>query len=389
MKKLSEINAGVVGVGFIGVAHVEALRRIGVNVAGVVGSSPERTRTKADTLPLPLIYDNLDSLISDPGIDVIHIATPNDLHYEQVLRSLDAGKHVVCEKPLAVTSDQSADLVRRAASSGLVNAVCFNLRFYGHVLQSRAMVADGAIGAVNYVTGRYFQDWLLRETDWNWRLVPDEAGELRAVADIGSHWLDLARFMTGQDIVEVMADLHTFVPVRKRPAGRVETFAGPPADDNLIEESMASDDAASIMLRFRDGARGLAAISQVSAGRKNSILFEIDGADSSVSWHSEDPELLLIGHRGRANELLNRDPSLVAPSVAPHIGYPGGHVEGYPDTFRALFAAVYQDIAAGRPSPSPEYPTFADGHDVMLVTDAVASSATEQRWIAVDRQEEL
>jgi predicted dehydrogenase len=385
MKRFSDINAGVVGVGFIGLAHIEALRRIGVNVVGIVGSSPERTQAKADAADLPTVYDSVQSLVADPAIDVIHIATPNNVHYEQVLESLDAGKHVVCEKPLAVSSDESAELVARADSSGVVNAVCFNLRFYSHVLQSRAMVAAGDLGSVNYVTGRYFQDWLLRDTDWNWRLVPDDAGELRAVADIGSHWLDLARFMTGQDIVEVMADLHTFVPVRRHPAGQVETFARLSADDDLIEEEMTSDDAASIMLRFEDGANGLAAISQVSAGRKNSIQFEIDGADSSVSWHSEDAELLLIGHRGRANELLNRDPSLVAASVAPHIGYPGGHVEGYPDTFRALFAAVYKDIAAGRPSKSPEYATFADGHDVLLVTDAVARSAAEQRWITVDR----
>jgi len=385
VRKFSQINAGVVGVGFIGIAHVEALRRIGVNVVGVVGSSPDRAQAKAEIANLPTVYDSIGSLVADPTIDVVHIATPNNLHFEQVLESLDAGKHVVCEKPLAVTSEHSADLVARAELNGVVNAVCFNLRFYGHVLQSKAMVADGSLGSVNYVTGRYFQDWLLRDTDWNWRLVPDDAGDLRAVADIGSHWLDLARFMTGKDIVEVMADLHTFVPVRRHPEGPVETFAGSSADDDLIEEEMGSDDAASIMFRFADGAKGLAAISQVSAGRKNSIEFEIDGAESSVSWHSEDPELLLIGHRGRPNELLNRDPSLVASAVVPHIGYPGGHVEGYADTFRALFAAVYKDVAAGQPSPMPEYPTFADGHDVMLVTDAVARSAAEQRWIAVDR----
>lgn len=385
MKKFSEINAGVVGVGFIGVAHVEALRRIGVNVAGVVGSSPERAQAKADVAHLPKVYDSAEGLVADPNIDVIHVATPNNLHYDQVRACLDAGKHVVCEKPLTLTSDQSAELVALAATAGLVHAVCFNLRFYGHVLQSRAMVASGEIGGVNYVTGRYFQDWLLRDTDWNWRLRSDDAGALRAVADIGSHWLDLARFMSGQNIVEVMADLHTFVPVRRHPAGPVETFAESSVNHDLIEETMSSDDAATIMLRFEDGARGVTAISQVSAGRKNTIEFEIDGADSSVAWRSEDPELLFIGHRGRPNELLNRDPTLVHESVVPHIGYPGGHVEGYADTFRALFASVYLDVAAGGPSSEPDYPTFADGHDAMLVTDAVARSAREQRWIAVDR----
>jgi predicted dehydrogenase len=247
------------------------------------------------------------------------------------------------------------------------------------------MVAAGELGKVNYVTGTYLQDWLLCDTDWNWRLVPEQAGELRAVADIGSHWLDLARFMTGQDVVEVMADLHTFVPVRRHPVGPVETFATTTGDNALVEEPMTSDDAASIMLRFSDGARGLAAISQVSAGRKNAITFEIDGSESSVSWLSENPDLLLVGHRGRPNELLNRDPSLAHESVIPHIGYPGGHVEGYPDTFRALFGAVYADVAKGGPADSPDYPTFTDGHDALLVTDAVARSAREQRWISVDR----
>jgi len=343
MKQFSDINVGVVGVGFIGIAHVEALRRIGVNVVGVVGSTPERAEEKAVIAHLPKVYDSVEVLVADPTIDVIHIATPNNLHYDQ--------------------------------------------RFYGQVLQSRAMVAAGDIGTVNYITGRYFQDWLLRDTDWNWRLKPDEAGALRAVSDIGSHWLDLARFMTGQNVVEVMADLHTFVPVRKHPAGPVETFAGASGDGDLVEEIMTSDDAASIMLRFEDGASGLTAISQVSAGRKNTIDFEIDGSDASVSWRSEDPEPLFIGHRGRPNEILNRDPTLVHDSVAPHIGYPGGHVEGYADTFRALFASVYRDVAAGAPSLEPDYPTFADGHDAMLVADAVARSAHEQRWIEVEREE--
>jgi predicted dehydrogenase len=385
MKPLSQINVGVVGIGFIGMAHIEALRRIGVNVVGVVGSSPTRARAIAEQRDLPKVYDSVGELAADPAIDAIHIASPNSAHYDQVIECLDAGKHVICEKPLAVTSDQSADLVARATSAGVVNAVCFNLRFYGHVLQSHAMIADNDLGSVNYITGRYFQDWLLKDTDWNWRLVADKGGELRAVADIGSHWIDMAQFMSGQRVVEVMADLHTFVPVRRHPAGPVETFAVGSVDDDLIEEAMDSDDAASIMLKFDGGARGLTAISQVSAGRKNSIRFEIDGAESSVAWDSEDPELLFVGHRGRANEALNRDPSLVKPSVAKHIGYPGGHVEGYPDTFRSLFASLYADIAAGQPSAKPEYPTFADGHDVLLVTDAVARSAAEQRWVKVDR----
>jgi predicted dehydrogenase len=385
---LADIKVVVVGIGFIGVAHVEALRRLGIDVAGVVGSSPGRARDKAARANLPMVYDDLDAVLADDSVDVVHVASPNDVHATQARASLAAGKHVVCEKPLGVDSGETGAMVDAAEASGLVNAVCYNIRFYPSCHQAAAMVATGEIGEPRFVSGAYLQDWLLLPTDWNWRLEPQRAGELRAVADIGSHWLDLAKFMTGKRVVEVMAELHTLVPVRRHPAGPVESFAGPVdgADaGDLTEETMSSDDAASIMLRFEDGVRGLVAISQVSAGRKNSVTIEVDGSDSALSWYSEEPDRLWIGHRGRPNEILQRDPTLAAPEAARLIAYPGGHVEGYPDTFRALFSQVYADVVKGAPSPNPTYPTFADGHDVMCVTEAVARSSAEGRWVVVDR----
>jgi predicted dehydrogenase len=382
---LGDIRAGVVGVGFIGVAHVEALRRLGVDVVGVVGSSPERARAKAEAANLPPVVDSLEALLAEDRIDIVHVASPNHVHAEQVLAVLAAGKHVVCEKPLALTSAETATLLARARETGKVHAVCFNVRAYPLARQLQVMVRDGTIGAPRFVTGSYLQDWLLRDTDWNWRLVPDQAGELRAVADIGSHWLDLARYVTGRRVVEVMADLHTLVPVRRHPAGPVETFATVDPDQELVEEPMTSDDAAGILLRFEDGTRGTVAISQVSAGRKNSIAIEVDGAESALAWYSEDPDRLWIGHRGRPNEVLPRDPSLLAPEAAALTAYPAGHVEGYPDTFRALFAQVYADVARGGPADDPTYPTFADGHDALCVTEAVARSAAEGRWVTVQR----
>ncbi len=379
-------TAAVVGVGFIGVAHVEALRRLGVEVAGVVGSSPERARSKAAAANLPRVYDSYAELLADPAVDVVHVASPNHVHAEQALAALEAGKHVVCEKPLALSAEDTAKLVNAAEASGLVNAVCFNIRFYPLCQQMHAMVRAGEIGAPRFVTGSYLQDWLLLPTDWNWRLVPEQAGELRAVADIGSHWLDLARFVTGAPVAEVMADLHTFVPERRRPAGPVETFAAASADEDLVSEEMFSDDAAGILLRFAGGGRGMVAISQVAAGRKNSLTIEVDGTDAALSWFSEDPDRLWIGHRGRPNEILHRDPSLVAPEAQRTIGYPGGHVEGYADTFRALFAAVYADVENGGPSREPAYPTFRDGHDAVCVTEAVARSAAEDCWVEVERK---
>jgi predicted dehydrogenase len=385
---VSDIGAGVIGTGVMGVAHTEALRRLGVDVIGIVGSSPERARAKAAAVcALPRVYDSVEALLAEPAVRVVHVTSPNDVHAEQVRAVLAAGKHVVCEKPLGVSSLESADLLRLVEASGLVHAVCFNIRYYPHNQSAAAMVRDGRIGAPRFVTGGYHQDWLLLDTDWNWRLVASRQGTLRAVADIGSHWLDLMRFVTGRRVEALCADLHTFITERNHPMGEVETFAAGSvaADVERVREAMVSDDAAGVLLRFEGGARGLCSVSQVSAGRKNRLTWEVDGSESAMAWDSESPEYLWVGHRGRANELMNKDAAVMAPEGAAAAAYPPGHVEGYPDTFRALFAAVYADVDSGRRSAPPAYPTFADGHDAMLVCDAVAESARTNSWITIRR----
>lgn len=383
---LAEIRAAVIGIGFVGQAHVEALRRLGVDVAAVVGSDPERARVKAEAANLPPVADSLETVLADPSIDVVHIATPNHLHTAQVKAVLAAGKHVVCEKPLATTASETAELTACATSSGLVAAVCFNLRFYPINHEMAARVRSGSIGAPRLVTGSFLQDWLLLDTDWNWRLDPSAGGQLQVLGDIGSHWLDLARFVTGQDVVEVMADLHTFVPVRRRPSGPVETFAAA-GDGETTPVEVNGDDAATVLLRFADGARGAMHVSQVAAGHKNSLNLEIHGAADSLSWTSESPDDLWIGHRGRSNERIQRDPSSLDPSAAAITTYPVGHVEGYGDTFRGMFSRVYAHIAAGQPPSEPDYPTFSDGHDALLVTEAIARSHKSQQWEPVARED--
>ena len=266
MRRPSEIGAAVIGSGFIGTVHIEALRRLGVPVQGVLGSSAERAASRAEQLGLPRGYASLGELLADDRVEVVHVTSPNHLHHAQVCEILAAGRHVVCEKPLALTSEQSGELVRLAAETGRVNAVNFNIRFYPLNQHAREIVADGALGEVRLVTGRYFQDWLLLETDWNWRLEPDRGGQLRAVGDIGSHWLDLLTFITGQRIVSVMADLATFIPMRRQPAGRVETFSTERAAET-VEREIETEDTATILLRFENGARGSVAISQLSPGR--------------------------------------------------------------------------------------------------------------------------
>ena len=362
--------------------HVEALRRLGVQVHGVVGSSRERAASRARDLGLPPAYESYQAMLDDSRVDVVHVTSPNHLHHEHAAAALAAGKHVVCEKPLAMTSAQSAELVELAARSGRVHAVNFNIRFYPVNQHVHGLIAAGELGEIRLVSGHYLQDWLLLETDWNWRLEPDLGGELRAVADIGSHWLDLTTFLTGRRISAVMADLSTFIKTRRQPAGPVETFATDRGADSVARQ-IKTEDAATILLRYEGGARGALTVSQVSPGRKNSLLFEIDGSTAAASWNAERPDELWIGHRGRPNELLLRDPAILNEEGRRAAGLPGGHAEGFADTFKALYAAVYRAVAEGRPGTG--YPTFADGHDEMLVCEAIARSSREARWVEVER----
>ena len=384
MDRIADVGAAVIGTGFIGTVHVEALRRIGVQVRGVLGSSPDRGARRAEALGVVKAYPDLDAILVDDTVQVVHVTSPNDLHVPQTLALLAAGKHVVCEKPLAMTAGESARLVAAAADRGLVNATNFNIRYYPLNQHAHELIGDGGLGDVRLVTGRYFQDWLLHETDWNWRLQPDRGGALRAVGDIGSHWLDLMTFVTGQRVVAVNADLATFIETRQEPTGPVETFSTERAAET-VERPIATEDAATILLRFENGARGAVSVSQISPGRKNSLQYEIDGSEAAWAWDSEQPDQAWIGHRDQPNEILIRNPALMGPAGSAAAALPGGHVEGFFDTFCAHFRAVYADVVAGGPSSHPGYPTFADGHDEMLVGDAIAESARTGRWVEVAR----
>jgi predicted dehydrogenase len=281
-----------------------------------------------------------------------------------------------------MTAAESAELVRVAAASGRVAAVNFNIRFYPLNQHLRERVAAGDLGDVRLVTGHYHQDWLLQATDWNWRLEPDKGGSLRAVGDIGSHWLDLMSFVTGRRVEAVMADLATFIPVRQQPRGPVESFSTERSPDTVARE-MATEDVATILLRFEGAARGALSLSQVSPGRKNSLQYEIDGSEAAAAWDSETPDHLWIGHRDRPNEILQRNPALMGEAGRAAAALPGGHVEGFGDTFGALFRAIYADVLAGRMADRPPYATFADGHDEMLVGGSIAESARTGHWVEV------
>ncbi len=397
---MTKLKAAVIGTGFIGPAHVEGLLRAGVNVVGILGSSLEKSQRSAQALGLARAYATFDELLADDTVQSVHVTTPNRFHFDMASRALRAGKHVMCEKPLAMTSVESAELVRIADGSGRAAAVTYNLRFYPLCHEARERVRSGELGEVLHVNGAFVQDWLLYDTDFNWRVLAAEGGEVRAIGDIGTHWLDLVQFIIGARVVEVFADLRTIHTTRKRPAsGSVETFTDKQAKQ--VEESEAvpitTEDCGSVLLRFDNGARGCLWVSQMTAGRKCSLRFEIGGSRAALAHDSERPNELWIGHRNQPNQLLLKDPALLSPAARAITGYPGGHNEGYPDCFKQLFRSFYGYISAGerRRAGSPTYisadelnapppfPTFSDGHNEILLCEAILQSHREERWVEV------
>jgi len=380
----STIGVGVAGTGFIGPAHIEALRRNGITVLGLAENTREKAQQKAAEMGIPRIYGSLEEMLKDEDIQVVHLATPNYLHYPHAKAALLAGKHVVCEKPLAMNTRESAELVQLAKESGKVNAVNFNIRMYPLVQQARSMVQSGELGDLFILQGSYLQDWLLFPTDWNWRLEPELGGTLRAVGDIGSHWLDLITFITGLRVVEVFADFKTMHPVRKKPAKPVETYTGKILQpEDYVDQPIFTEDYATILLHFENDVRGVLTVGQVCSGRKNRLFFEINASKSSLAWDSERPNELWVGHRTQPNQIIMKDPALLSPEARAVTSYPGGHNEGFPDTFKQLYHKVYTYILNGDYSKPPDFPTFADGHYEMQLCEAIERSAKEKVWTKV------
>ncbi len=380
MKHFSSIGAAVAGTGFIGPVHVEALKRIGVHITGVLGRTPEASESAAQRLGLPRGYHSYEAMLADPEVDAVHLALPNTLHYEFSRKALLAGKHVMCEKPLALSALRAHELVELAREARLHGGVCYNIRFYPLNLDARERLKS--MGRIFSVTGRYVQDWLLYDTDYNWRVLVKEGGPLRAVADIGTHWMDLIVSVTGLEVESVFADLHTVHKVRHRPVGEVKTFAGPSEVEReaiLVE----TDDTGCILFRFKGGAQGMLFVSQVTAGRKNMLQYEISTAQGALAWNSEHPNELWLGHRDKPSEVLLRDPALMNDLARSYSSYPGGHNEGFPDAFKGCFTAFYRAIASGDPTGQELYPTFAQGAHEIVLCDAILESQQRERWVTV------
>ena len=376
------VGTVVIGTGFIGPVHVETLKRIGVNVIGICDVVEEKAREEVEKFGLSKVYTSFDQVLADDEVQVVHLTTPNRFHFSMARDALNAGKNVLCEKPLAMNSTESAELVELAKKTGLTAGVNYNVRFYPLSLNARDMVKNGDVGEVYSIFGSYTQDWLYYDTDYNWRVLAEEGGESRAIADVGTHWMDLAHNITGLEVESVFADLKVVYPTRHRPKGEVETYSGKLKTEIETEPvEITTEDAGCVMFRFKGGARGCLWVSQVTAGRKNCLRYEIAGSKCALSWNSESPNEIWIGYRDKANELLIRDPALVSDVARSHIGFPGGHNEGFPDAFKQCFRSFYDYIQAGDPSAEPTFPTFADGHREILLCEAILKSNKESKWI--------
>jgi predicted dehydrogenase len=362
----------------MGRVHTEGVRRLGnVEVAGIAGSSAASARRLADELSIDRSTGDYRELLADPAIDAVHVCTPNALHFPMAMAALEAGKHVLCEKPLATSVAEAREMVALAKRKNLANCTFHNLRYYPQVQNMRCLREAGALGDIQVVQGTYSQDWLLYDTDWNWRI---ETGPSRAFADIGTHWCDMVEHVTGLRITALCADLQTFHKTRRKPAGSVETFSGKTsAPSEYTEVAVSTEDFGSMIFRLGDNARGAMTVSQVSAGRKNRLFVEVYGTKSSMAWNGEQPDELWIGQRNVPNQLVVKAPALLNENARPYADLPGGHSEGYDDTFKQVFRRFYRTLTDR--NAAVEYPTFEDGLRQLEILDAVLESSRTRAWV--------
>lgn len=370
----------------MGRVHLEALRRVeGVDVVAIVGRELASAQRLGAGYGIERAETDYRVVLNDPGIDAVHICTPNALHYSMAKDALLAGKNVLCEKPLSTSVETAAELVRLATERNLRNCVCHNLRYYPMVQQMRRMREDGDLGRILIVQGHYLQDWLLDETAWNWRIDSQSSGQLRTMGDVGTHWFDMAEHVSGLRVRSLCADLETFYKIRNRPRKKVETFvakAGAGESDDGEEVTVDTEDFGSVLFQMETGARGAMTASQMASGRKNQLKLEIFGTKASVSWNQERPDELCVGHSDSANQVYIKDPTLMKEKARPYADLPCGHSEGYDDTFKQIFRRFYASIR--EPNASIEYPQLADGLRHMVLMEAELKSHRSRQWVEVE-----
>ena len=372
---------GIVGAGFVGPHHVDAVRRLGfVEIVAVAGSSQASAEKKAESLGARRGYGSYEALLEDGEVQVVHNATPNYLHDPVNAAAIAKGKHVISDKPLAMTAAEARQLLDQANKAGIVHAVTFNYRGNPLVQQARLAIARGDIGKPHFLVGTYLQDWLIKDTDYSWRLEPDKGGASSALGDIGSHWCDLAQHVSGLRITEVLGDITTTIPKRKKPRGSREAFEAAGTDEAFDLVDIKVEDLASVLVRFDNGARGSFSVGQVCAGHKNDLVLEICGGKGSLRWRQEHQNELWFGYRDSANVVLQKDPSLLDEPARNYAHLPGGHQEAWADAFYNVMRDIYGFIAAGNKPSDPHPPAFAtfeDGYRANCIVEAIMQSAKQ------------
>jgi predicted dehydrogenase len=384
---MERIKAGIVGAGYIGASHIEAIRRIGfAELAAVTDANVALAKRKADEYFVPRCYDSVEELLADGKINVVHNCTPNNLHFDINKKIIEAGKHLFSEKPLARSPEESGELVKLLEKHPEVTAgVNFNYRMNPLVQEMRQRILCGDIGKVTLAHGSYLQDWLLYDTDYNWRIEPEISGPSRCVADIGSHWMDAVQHVTGAKIAEVCADLATIIPVRKKPRAQVETFSVAKAAE-YEEKKIVTEDWGAVLFSMDNGARGVFHVSEVSAGHGCFFNFEIDGSEASLAWNQQTADEMWMGFRDRDNLRVMRNPNSLSPEAKEYSCLAKGHPEGWNDAFRNNIYSFYKFILDGKKLGRDEcsFATFREADRIVQLTEAIVKSSRERRWVTVE-----
>jgi predicted dehydrogenase len=384
---MKKIKAAIIGMGFIGISHVEAIRRIGnAEIVAVLDTNYALAKAKADEYSIPKCYKIVEELLADDEINVVHNCTPNFMHTEINKQIINSGKHVFSEKPLAMNQNESKELLELLESyPGIVHGVNFCYRMNPLVLDMKEKVKKGLLGNPMLIHGSYLQDWLLYDTDYNWRIEPEIGGKSRCVSDIGSHWMDCVQNVTGARITEVCADLVIVHATRKRPTDVVETFSL--NDCTEYEEKMVeTEDYAAVMFKMDNGVHGVFYVSEISAGRKCHFNFEINGSKASLYWNQETSDSMWMGYKNEHNLQIMRNPQLMGKDAAKYSHLAAGHPEGWNDAMRNNVQAYYDFIIEGRQigKDVADFATFLDGHYITCLVEAILKSSQENKWIRME-----
>lgn len=383
---MRKLKIGLIGIGYIGISHIEAVRRIGfAELVAVTDTNKELAQQRSGEYYIPHCYATVDELLDDPEIDVVHNCTPNVLHFEINKKIIESGKHIFSEKPLGLSSFESAQMLELLAKfPNVEHGVNFNYRMNPLVQEMRNRIALGELGQPMLVHGSYLQDWLLFDTDYNWRVETEISGPSRCVADIGSHWMDLAQFVLGSRITSVFADLATLLPVRKKPTVQTMTFSTS-ASGKYEERSISTEDYGAVIVHFENGVRGVFYVSQMSAGRKCRFNIEINGSKASYYWNQEEADKMWMGVRDDYNRDIMRNPNLMTDEAKPYSYLAAGHPEGWNDALKNNIYSFYHWISSGKRTSSkiPDFATFHDGHYLLKLTEAILESDREKKWITI------